>query len=118
MRGKIANLQVDVAQLQSTDVSIPRGKVPLRDAHVIVPPPMPNCMPNSTVQREIVLSFNRDIHVDIERDDDNLVKETDEEEFRNKEHGVTQTLKEVLMTDEVIAQVEISLQETSAVGTS
>lgn len=47
--------------------------------------------------------------MDIERDDDNLVKETDEEEFRNKEHGVTQTLKEVLMTDEVIAQVEISL---------
>ncbi|KAH0705961.1 hypothetical protein KY289_011037 [Solanum tuberosum] len=75
-------VRADVTQLPSTDLSILWGEVPLLDAPAFETPPKLNSEPTSCVQLEIATSVDI-ADKDVERDDDDLANEMDEEEMRS-----------------------------------
>uniref|UniRef100_M1DX44 Uncharacterized protein n=1 Tax=Solanum tuberosum TaxID=4113 RepID=M1DX44_SOLTU len=105
MRDELDTLTAEVVQFQFTDISILWGDFPVPDA----PDSMlerPSTVPLPSEQTEIVVS----VHVvddDSERVEDELAKETDEEELRGKENMIAQTLTKMQEIEKVILQVTL-----------
>jgi len=84
MQYKITTLRVEVVQFQSMDISMLWGDVSLPDA----PSPMAkmlSVMPSFSEHPEVTLHVEYVDADEIERDDDDLAKETDEEELHAEE---------------------------------
>uniref|UniRef100_M1DX98 Polyprotein protein n=1 Tax=Solanum tuberosum TaxID=4113 RepID=M1DX98_SOLTU len=103
-----------MVQIQSMDISTLWGEVPFPDA-----PEMPSVV-LSTAMLGVVLNVETIDDMEIERANEDLAEETDEEELRDQEHDIAETLAKLHETGEVILQavLERSLQETSEVGSS
>uniref|UniRef100_M1DYR6 Polyprotein protein n=1 Tax=Solanum tuberosum TaxID=4113 RepID=M1DYR6_SOLTU len=92
LRTEVSALGAEVVQIQLMDISKLWGDVSLSS---VAPPTLelPSATPSSSVP---------EVAVDVDAEDEELAKETDEEGLMEDEHGIAETLTEMHEIEEVI----------------